>query len=394
MKARRRQPRPSNKHEDWQGPRLDSRIPELDGLRGLAIALVVFWHYFVDIRRLPYYDGSWYSLITHLTWSGVDLFFVLSGFLICGILLDKKSASNYYRTFYFRRFYRILPLYAVWIALFFGGLYLSRRSSLGPVHQLFNASVPAWSYLVFAQNFFMASKQTFGPDWTGITWSLAVEEQFYLILPFLVKNLRVRTLVLSACGAIVGAPMLRAWFMHHGNEYVAPYTLLPCRADAFAFGVLAAVLWRNKRVCDWLAQRRLILWALLPATAYGLYNVIFNRWRLPQTQYSWLAAMYTALLLIVLIKPGALVRAVFGRSPLASLGSVAYGVYVIHKGVLGLSFIAIVRDVPFLHDASTFCTTLASLLAVLLLAAFSWRFFERPLIQVAHVRFQYKATTT
>ena len=96
----------------WRNPRLAGRIIELDGIRGLAILLVLIWHYLANTAATTI--GSWqsYALATlGLTWSGVDLFFVLSGFLIGGILYDAKDSTSYYRTFYGRRIYRIFPLY-------------------------------------------------------------------------------------------------------------------------------------------------------------------------------------------------------------------------------------------------------------------------------------------
>src|ERR1700684_2340633 len=89
------------------------RIPQLDGLRGIAIAMVVAFHYAgAEVGPVPRFP-IFVSGPMNLGWSGVDLFFVLSGFLIGGILLDARESSNYFRTFYTRRFYRILPLYAV-----------------------------------------------------------------------------------------------------------------------------------------------------------------------------------------------------------------------------------------------------------------------------------------
>jgi peptidoglycan/LPS O-acetylase OafA/YrhL len=147
-----------------------------DGLsRRLAILLVLVWHYYVKAVQ-DAVPGSWlaYSLAAlRLTWSGVDLFFVLSGFLIGGILYDAKDATNYYRTFYVRRIFRIFPLYFLWVALFFAGLALVGRDSAGPLRALFNRDLPGWSYPLFLQNIFMSSRGTFGPEWVAITWSLA-----------------------------------------------------------------------------------------------------------------------------------------------------------------------------------------------------------------------------
>ena len=92
-----------------------SRIPELDGLRGLAILLVLLYHFVSSPRIQP----PLFHKLFAIGWSGVDLFFVLSGFLIGGILLDVRESPNYFRTFYGRRFYRIVPLYYLWIGAYF-----------------------------------------------------------------------------------------------------------------------------------------------------------------------------------------------------------------------------------------------------------------------------------
>src|ERR1700675_5176478 len=93
------------------------RIPELDGIRGMAIAMVIVWHYFsAPAIANGFPEGSalaYLQAACRLAWSGVDLFFVLSGFLIGGILLDSRDSPNYFRTFYTRRFFRIVPLYAI-----------------------------------------------------------------------------------------------------------------------------------------------------------------------------------------------------------------------------------------------------------------------------------------
>src|SRR5260370_41846538 len=93
---------------------LSGRIPELDGIRGIAIGMVLIAHFFLVVSR----PGSAlaYALVPlRLDWTGVDLFFVLSGFLIAGILLDARGSSNYFRVFYTRRFFRIVPIYAAFL---------------------------------------------------------------------------------------------------------------------------------------------------------------------------------------------------------------------------------------------------------------------------------------
>jgi len=121
------------------------RILELDGLRGLAIFLVVLSHY---VANVPH--GRSHSLVEMvgtalgLGASGVDLFFILSGFLIGGILLDSRQSPNYYQTFYLRRFHRIFPLYYLWIALY---------AAISLISSQFKLQTPFWVYLAFLQNY-------------------------------------------------------------------------------------------------------------------------------------------------------------------------------------------------------------------------------------------------
>src|SRR6266436_10069272 len=163
-------------HERQAPPvNLSGRVPELDGIRGIAIGMVLIAHFFLVVSR----PGSplAYALVPlRLDWSGVDLFFVLSGFLIGGILLDARESSNYFRVFYTRRFFRILPLYLVCLLATLL-LYALTQAGLGPrIAWLWTSEkpVPWFSYPLFLQNFWMAVRSTPGIFPISVTWSLAV----------------------------------------------------------------------------------------------------------------------------------------------------------------------------------------------------------------------------
>src|SRR5271170_207550 len=192
-----------------QRPDSPGRIPELDGLRGLAILLVVICHYIADAEhsQLGFW---WHHFLSALSvgWSGVDLFFVLSGFLIGGILLDSRNSPRYFRTFYLRRIYRILPIYYTWVALYAAivavGVYLLPGRM--PVAARDLGVVPV--YVLFLQNAF-SSPSVFQAQWLGVTWSLAVEEQFYLFAPPLVRMISTRRLAYALGTIVCAAPLLR-----------------------------------------------------------------------------------------------------------------------------------------------------------------------------------------
>src|SRR5277367_369631 len=140
-----------------------NRIRELDGLRGVAIAMVVLFHFFQNTIAFP--PGSVFSYVQaglRLSWTGVDLFFVLSGFLIGGILLDSRDSTNYYSVFYKRRFFRIIPIYLVTLVLGAALVSLRLGPTSGPLQWLTMEGAPWYAYLTFTQNFWMAHAGTFG----------------------------------------------------------------------------------------------------------------------------------------------------------------------------------------------------------------------------------------
>jgi peptidoglycan/LPS O-acetylase OafA/YrhL len=165
------------------------RIPELDGLRGFAILLVLIYHYVVfPLHSLEPRSPTWLAACLDLTWSGVDLFFVLSGFLVGGLLYDARESPYYFRTFFARRVCRIFPLYYVLLTLvFLGGPYVGIYTAVPGGPHFTPAGPSPVSCIFFLQNFWAAETGTPGSLWLAVTWSLAVEEQFYLVIPFLIR---------------------------------------------------------------------------------------------------------------------------------------------------------------------------------------------------------------
>jgi peptidoglycan/LPS O-acetylase OafA/YrhL len=195
------------------------KIKEIDGLRAIAILLVVAWHY------LGASDGP-----QSLPWrififgrSGVDLFFVLSGYLITSILLNNRASPNYFSEFYGRRAFRILPIYGVMLLIFFAG----KCSGVGRV--FFDGALPWWSYAAGLQNIWMVIDQTYGAIWLAGTWSLAIEEQFYLLFPFLVLWLPPAVLPRLLIATLVLCPVGRIISYLAGDEF-GYYVLMPLRA--------------------------------------------------------------------------------------------------------------------------------------------------------------------
>jgi peptidoglycan/LPS O-acetylase OafA/YrhL len=368
------------------------RIPELDGLRGMAILLVMVGHYFSvpGIGAASLLNGYWFRL----GWTGVDLFFVLSGFLIGGILLSARDSPNYFKTFYARRFFRIIPLYYAWILIYVilsvtAGNYLSTR--VGSVQKV---DISILAHLLFLQNFHEFLKGSVSFWWFSSTWSLAVEEQFYLVAPLLVKYLSRRALAIVLVCVTLCAPVLRFAVLKNFSEgpWLA-YRLMPCRADSLAVGVLAALLWNNPRARAWLETHALILYGLVAALFAGVAYL----WRyhsdplLPLTQtagYTWLALFFAALLLLVLSRRKSLLSALMRLGFLRDIGGVSYCIYIIHTAVFLFCHMLLLHALPVVTDGRAAEVTLLAAFITYVIAKLSWKFFERPLLRRGQ-NFQY-----
>lgn len=370
-------------------PVIDSstRIPALDGLRGVAILLVLLCHAVFEYHPRSVFFSD-LIVVGRLAWSGVDLFFVLSGFLIGGILLDVKDSPRYFKTFYARRAYRILPLYAIVVALF-SLRFLTSRGSAGPLGNFSVSPIPWASYVTFTQNIWMGLLGTFGAGTMAATWSLAVEEQFYLTVPFVIRKVQRSHLTVVLLSIIVGAPVLRtALHLFFVNGNFACYVLMPCRADALSLGVLCALLVRTTGSWKYLlAHRRALCWVtglmslgFIPLTIWG------DGMSTPMVTigYSWLALFYTGCLLIAVTRADATVLRILSNQHLMQLGGLAYCTYLLHlsfmegsRRFLGLRF-------PLSSTTTQFVGALIGVALTLVVAKLSWAFFEKPLLCRGH----------
>ncbi len=233
-----------------------SHIPSLDGLRGVAVLLVMVSHFAILAPGSPLQEvliGA-----ARIGWIGVDLFFVLSGFLITGILVDSRGSQGYFRRFYARRTLRIFPLYYAFVLLV-----------LVAWPRLSGSALTSWrdelTFFAYGSNILFAFVGWEGmPGHTTHLWSLAVEEQFYLLWPLVVFGVAPQRLWRICVGLIAAAWASRAALAYVFPDGIAGYALLPARMDALAMGSLLAVAVREP---GW--QDRLRRWAL-PATAIAV----------------------------------------------------------------------------------------------------------------------------
>jgi peptidoglycan/LPS O-acetylase OafA/YrhL len=363
------------------------RIPELDGIRGLAILLVVAWHYVAAPLQsvpVPLAQLTWRSL--RLAWSGVDLFFVLSGFLIGGILLDRRTAPRYFQAFYARRFCRILPLYFLFLGAFFLLLAAAPAFTASPaVRQIFSDPLPAWSYATFTQNLVMARENTLGPLGLAITWSLAIEEQFYLVLPLMVRFIPPGWLPATLAAVGLAAPLWRVLAGPAG--YFDTIVLPHCRADALLLGVLCAWALRQERWRRAIQGSRRALYGIVTVFLAVLGGLcLFRHYGFEGSPYmfSVLAVLYGALLLLAVTEGRGPATWLFRRRWLRALGGRAYCVYLIHQTVNGLAHGLILGRPPGFGTPAEMAVTAAAGAVTLAIAEVSWRLFEKPLVAWGH----------
>ncbi|HEV7246322.1 MAG TPA: acyltransferase [Shinella sp.] len=318
----------------------EGRIDALDGLRGLAILLVMIFH-----LTLVYPFGAAEKSILYMAggigWIGVDLFFVLSGFLITGILIDTKDNRNFFSNFFARRTLRIFPLYYATLIVVFllmpaAGYFNTPELNFIREHQVFS-----WTYMTNWGFVAAGGARFFNVEWLTLIhfWSLAIEEQFYLAWPFAVYFLNRRKFVglciLLMAGAVCGRLAVAALGIPQG----AAYTLTPFRIDTLVTGALIAVAVR-----DGTAKHRVFAaapWAAaiaatLVLSVFMLRDGVWfaDRW-MHTLGFSVLAIGWGGLLVMCLpdYRGGGL-GLLFKPHWLRFFGKYSYGLYVIHPFVL------------------------------------------------------------
>jgi len=353
-------------------------IPEFDGVRAIAVSLVLLNHGYFGWREPtePLQESPWliFEIINH-GWLGVDLFFVLSGLLITGVLLDSNKGQNYFRNFYIRRALRILPIYLICImvmALF----YTEYRD-------YFLISIP------FLSNFATAFDIP-KPHGPSVFWSLSVEEHFYLLWPILVLKLSQRNLCVLAMSIVIATPLLRAVAVAKGMSINAEiYTYSIFRFDGLATGCLLALWIRNPGASVknslWLVVG--IVTTLISITLLTLpFDVMTQSVAGVALRFTQANLIFATFLMLVLLTRGSYLTSPLRTRAAVYIGKLSYCIYLIHLSI-GDALVAVTapyfEEMLFTLGAFGLATLrlLLMTLVSIIIAALSMRFIEGPALR-------------
>jgi peptidoglycan/LPS O-acetylase OafA/YrhL len=305
--------------------KVDHRVPELDGVRAIAISMVLLTHALFGYANPP---GALASVpkpviqVINHGWLGVDLFFMLSGFLITGILLEARERPNYFRNFYARRVLRIMPLY--FSVIFVWAVFYSHYGSYFILSSVFGANLSSLLHI----------PEPHGP---GVLWSLAVEEHFYLVWPLIVLLLSRRSLFIASAAIFVLSPVLRGVFAARGMDPNVIYMLSWFRFDGLAAGAMIA-MWVRSPYADRSSARRIsaaLVAAMLAITVFGArFGVLETHSVLAAAlRYTQAYLGFGSLFVLTVAYRGTRLTAPLRWPAMRLIGTLSYCLYLIHLSI-------------------------------------------------------------
>lgn len=340
------------------GATMQHKILQLDAIRGVAI-LVVILH-----NQSTQYPSLHLQRVFANGWMGVDLFFVLSGFLITGILVDTKQSEGYFKNFYARRCLRIWPLYCSLIFFMFVVVPFLRPSESNTV---FEKSSPWWAYPLFLQNFLIPNPTSAtGP--LAVTWSLAIEEQFYLVWPWVVRYSSYAQIRRIAIFVICLSPALRLFLSFRDIDL---YTNVFCRLDGLMAGAFLALIVRadNFSPANFVKRAWISLVIALPLAFVA--EALNERWIV----FSFTALASASFIYLALFSAQKSVQRTLTNRFLVYTGTISYGLYLLHKIPFGMA-----RTVHW--DRYPLLIVALLLVACYATAALSWNLLEKPFLKL------------
>jgi len=337
---------------------VNTRLPALDGVRGVAILLVILHN------QTGRYPSLHLQQIFANGWMGVDLFFVLSGFLITGILVDSRQSEDYFKNFYARRCLRIWPLY---YSLLFFMFVIVPVLLPSEAHTVFDRSSPWWAYPLFLQNFLIPNPSAAtGP--LGVTWSLAIEEQYYLVWPWVVRycsRSQVRSIALTV---ICLSPALRFYFLF---QHVDTYSNVFCRLDGLMMGALLALIVRSDTILPSTFTKRAWITLSVATPLAFLAEPLNARW----IGFSFTALASASFVYLSLFSEQHVLRVVLTNRFLVYTGTISYGLYLLHKMPFDMARAFGLERYPALALPILLAAAYA-------MAALSWTLLEKPFLRL------------
>jgi peptidoglycan/LPS O-acetylase OafA/YrhL len=353
-----------------------SRIAELDGLRGIAILLVVSFHYINN--QLLYSTNSFGRFLCKVTsfgWVGVDLFFVLSGFLIGSILIRTRESKNFFSTFYIRRLARIVPNYYLLLLIFIAiqpWPYFSDNYMLTG-----NKVIPLGSYFTMMHNFYMANMNNLGNGMLCVTWSIGIEEQFYLAFPLIVYLAKRSWLPFILIITVIVASVVRMQYTH----WIPPYVLLPARMDSISMGVLVAYFY-NKIDLEAFVSKYLYILLILIATDIAICAYLYALFGDLGVIKHTLFAIFFALCLVLAITKTPGYTTLLRNKILCWVGTISYSLYLFHYFILALfhHFIGNKEGIV-INNLKDLIITILALASSFLMAWVVFKWLETPIVK-------------
>src|SRR5215470_6095293 len=337
---------------------VNTRVPALDGVRGVAILLVILHN------QTGGYPSLHLQRIFANGWMGVDLFFVLSGFLITGILVDSRQSEDYFKNFYARRCLRIWPLY---YSLLFFMFVIVPVLLPSEAHTVFDRSSPWWAYPLFLQNFLIPNPSAAtGP--LGVTWSLAIEEQYYLVWPWVVRycsRSQVRNIALTV---ICLSPALRFYLSF---QHIDTYSNVFCRLDGLMMGALLALIVRSDTLLPSTFTKRAWITLSVATPLAFLAEPLNARW----IGFSFTALASASFVHLSLFSKQHVLRAVLTNRFLIYTGTISYGLYLLHKIPFDMARAFRLERYPALALPILLAAAYA-------MAALSWTLLEKPFLRL------------
>ena len=351
------------------------RISELDGLRGIAILMVLCFHYTPTSGPMFFFAHAF-----QFGWAGVDLFFVLSGYLITGILVDSVGRRAYYRNFIVRRCLRIFPAYYLSLVICCILTYYPAAPRWGEFLHF-----GGWWYVTYLGNV----RVFLDAAWPALfiltpLWSLQVEEQFYLSFPLLVWAVERKTLAKALAVSVFVALALRiALAIVQPKNAFGAYTMMPCRMDSLAMGGLIAIAQRERP--HWLKSRWFGWMTLCSALTFATIVWWYSNsdpWPIGTRTigYTALDLMFAGILVMLIAWRQPFLLRICRLRVLVWLGTVSYGLYLLHvpAEVIGRLLAAHVVKIPTSGSAEFF----VSMAVALTMAWLSWTVFESPILKL------------